>query len=127
MTPLYREEDSDQEGQATTQGWGCDLKFISFRCSWSCKVSPLEVMPEVQEHRSVTCFLRAALFRKYPLGGRHSVLVTAGDAAQGGCGSQKPMFTHRRWLSTYCTPSVGQAPRRCITLDLLMGAAWGAH
>lgn len=84
-------------------------------------MSPLEVILEFQSQRSIIHFLRAALFRKCPLSARHSVLMTAGEAAQSGCVSQKPMFTQRRWLSTYCTPSVGLGPCMGIILDLPMG------
>lgn len=51
-------------------------------------MSSLEMKPELQGHGSVTRFLRAALFRKCPLSGRHSVLVTSG----GGGGSLGRMW-----------------------------------
>lgn len=48
--------------------------------------------------------------------------MTAGEAAQGGCGSRKPTFTHRQWLSTHCTPSMGLGPCRCMGTACVGGA-----
>lgn len=77
-------------------------------------MSPIEMTPELQGHGSVTRFLRTALFRKCPLGGRHSVLVTAGSGGVWvGESSGRMWITGLSWLSTYCTQRGAGALQAC--------------